>query len=175
MGARSSITRSDEMRAGDHVRVLREGRWDHAIDCGDRTVIHFVAGSGPAIRRSPLTDFARIGERVEVVPHLERVYPPREVVARAYSRLRAPPFVHMFADAEQFAAWCKSGLLPGAPAGAAAGSGPAPAGVAAAKVRAPRRRAKRRARAVGRTAGRARSRAPARAGKKAAPGRRRRR
>ena len=128
------------MLAGDHVRVLREGRWDHAIDCGDRTVIHFVGGAGTAIRRSPLADFVRVGERVEVVPHAERVYPPREVVARAYSRMCGPSFVHMFTDAEQFAVWCKSGLLQPPPAGAAPGPRPAPESAAPAKVRAPARR-----------------------------------
>ncbi len=113
------------MRTGDHVRVLKEGRWDHAIDCGDRTVIHFVAGARPAVCHTALADFARIGEPVEVVPHPERVHPAREVVARAWSRLGNPSFAHMFTGAEQFAVWCKSGLLPPAPlpaAPAAAGS-----------------------------------------------------
>jgi hypothetical protein len=156
------------MRTGDHLRVLREGRWDHAIDCGDRTVIHFAAGAGPAIRRSPLADFARTGERVEVVPHAERVYPPREVVARAYSRMRGPSFVHMFADAEQFAVWCKSGFLPPPHAGTADAPGRAPA-----KVRAPRRTGT--ARAAGRAKARAGTRKAARAAKRTAPGRRKRR
>ncbi len=137
------------MRAGDHVRVLREGRWDHAIDCGDRTVIHFVGGPGAAIRHSPLADFARIGERVEVVPHLERVHPPREVVARAYSRMGDPAFAHMFGGAEQFAVWCKSGLLP-PPSGAA--PWPLPAEAAPARVRAPAARRKK-ARSERRAAG----------------------
>ncbi len=122
------------MRVGDHVRVLREGRWDHAIDCGDHTVIHFVAGASPAVRHTALADFARIGERVEVVPHPERVYPAREVVARAYSRLGDASFGHMFASAEQFAVWCKSGLLPPVPAAA-----PGPAASAATGSRAPAR------------------------------------
>ncbi len=161
------------MRAGDHVRVLREGRWDHAIDCGDRTVIHFVGGSGAAVRHSPLGDFAGIGERVEVVPHPERVYPAREVVVRAYSRMQDPSFAHMFADAEQFAVWCKNGLLPPAATGTGGGSRPARAAAAPANVGAPRRRVERKVRAAARAGAHARPRKGAVA--KKAGGRRKRR
>lgn len=159
------------MRAGDHVRVLREGRWDHAIDCGDRTVIHFVGGPSPAVRRSALADFARIGERVEVVPHAERVYPAREVVARAYSRMGDPSFAHMFAGTEQFAVWCKSGLLPAAPAAGPGAPGSAPTKAARRKARpATPRKAK-----APRGPARGKLRRPARPAKKAARGARKRR
>jgi hypothetical protein len=159
------------MRAGDHVRVLREGRWDHAIDCGDRTVIRLVRGAtAPAIRRTAMAEFARDAGEVGVVPHRERVYPPREVVARAYSRMRDSSFVHMFADPEHFAVWCKSGLAParrGATAPLPGTSSPAPRPSPARRAAHAKRtlRVKRPIRAKGATRSKraARSRPPARA------------
>jgi hypothetical protein len=27
---------------GEHIRVLKDGRWIHAVDCGDETVLHLA-------------------------------------------------------------------------------------------------------------------------------------
>src|SRR5512142_2852548 len=102
------------MEAGDHLRALKNGVWEHAIDCGDRTVFRFTRGNGtaPEVRRTPFAEFEDGAERVEVVAHPERAYPAPMVVARAFSRIREAALVHMFADSEQFALWCKTGQLP---------------------------------------------------------------
>jgi len=107
------------MRAGDHLAARRGGERDHAIDLGDRTVLRFAPGRG--FRRLALAEFADGTDRLEVVVHRERTYPPAAVVARAFSRLSQAAFGGMFQSAEQFAAWCKSGVLP------AAATVPAPA------------------------------------------------
>jgi hypothetical protein len=102
------------MIIGDHIRVLKGGRWLHGIDCGDRTVIYFSAGADngePGVQRARLSEFASGAGQVQIVNHAERVFPPRMVVARAFSRLRESAFSQMFFDSEQFAAWCKSGRL----------------------------------------------------------------
>jgi hypothetical protein len=114
------------MKAGDHIRVRRAGGFLHGIDVGDRTVIAFEAGSGP--RRVLLARFSA-GARPEVVTHTERVYAPKQVVARAFSRFSEGAYATMFPDSEAFAVWCKAGrpagaalpplVFPAAPAGAA--------------------------------------------------------
>lgn len=98
------------MNQGDHVRALRGGVWDHAIDLGDRTVIRFVPGRG--LERGAYAGFTDGAEAVEVVVHRERVYRPPLVVARAFSRMAETAYAAMFVDPEQFAVWCKSGALP---------------------------------------------------------------
>ena len=98
------------MKAGDHIRILKDGEWQHAIDVGDRTVIHFAAAGG--VKRSRLDSLSAGAQRVEVVTHPERVYAPKMVVARAFSRFSESAFGAMFSDSESFAVWCKSGGSP---------------------------------------------------------------
>ncbi|HUL61066.1 MAG TPA: hypothetical protein VLU43_17430 [Anaeromyxobacteraceae bacterium] len=108
---------------GDHIRALKGGRWAHAIDCGDATVLHVVEDPavrpGDRIRRTYRPEFIDGAQAVEIVTHRERVYPPRSVVARAYSRLADAALASMFRDSEAFAWWCKAGRLPGASTGVA--------------------------------------------------------
>jgi len=103
---------------GDHIRARKGGGWDHAIDCGDQTVIHLVADSSvpssDRVRRSYRPVFLSGADRVEVVTHRERVFAPRQVVARAYSRARETALAGMFRDASEFASWCKTGRVNGA-------------------------------------------------------------
>jgi hypothetical protein len=149
---------------GEHIRALRRGRWMHAIDCGDETVIHLADDGSPSVvRRSYRPEFVSGAEMVEVVRHRERTFPADEVVARAYSRIADPALAAMFGDSESFAEWCATGRL-------AAATGPTAAGVAAA-ARAPaqpaRKATKRPRAAAGRKAKRPASKTSARA---AAPG-----
>jgi hypothetical protein len=113
---------------GDHIRALRGGRWNHAIDCGDATVIHVApeAPTGERVRRTYRPEFEAGADAVEVVTHRERVYSPRAVVARAFSPFRDPALSGMFLDSEAFAAWCKTGRLPEHPRNVAV----APVGIA---------------------------------------------
>jgi hypothetical protein len=113
------------MKLGDHIRVTVGGRTDHAIDCGDNTVIHLAPAVGERfeVRRSLLNQFALGAERVEVVPYGARGFPPAMVVGRAFSRLGATATGPMFASPEHFAVWCVNGLVPAAPHASA----PAPA------------------------------------------------
>lgn len=101
---------------GEHIRALKRGRWNHAIDCGDETVIHLASddASFRSVRRSYRPDFILGAEAVEVVTHRERTFPASEVVARAYSRISDPGLAAMFRDSEAFADWCVTGRL-GAP------------------------------------------------------------
>lgn len=101
------------MKAGDHLRVLKDGVWDHAIDVGDRTVIRWVPRLG--VLRSGHGEFVSGAERGEVVVHRERTFKAREVVARAFSRFAESAYGAMFQSPEQFAVWCKNGQLPAAP------------------------------------------------------------
>jgi hypothetical protein len=104
---------------GEHIRTRRDGRWSHAIDCGDETVIHLAEEAGPGaprVRRSYRPEFVSGAEAVETVTHRERTFPPGEVVARAYSRFADPALAAMFRDSEAFAAWCETGRLPAGPA-----------------------------------------------------------
>lgn len=166
------------MKAGDHLRVLKDGAWDHAIDVGDRTVIRWVPRLG--VLRSGHGEFVSGAERGEVVVHRERTFKPREVVARAFSRFAESAYAAMFASPEQFAVWCKNGQLPaaaGAPAKVAKRA-PAKAAAPVARKGAPKAAAKPAAKAAPKPAAKAKprkvaakkappSRAPAR--KKAAP------
>jgi hypothetical protein len=129
---------------GEHIRALRGGRWEHAIDCGDETVIHLADGeAAPArVRRSYRPEFVTGAAAVEVVRHRERTFPADEVVARAYSRIADAGLAAMFRDSEAFAEWCMTGRLPPATPNVAMASpadGAAPArntAVVAAKVEA---------------------------------------
>jgi len=112
------------MKAGDHIRISRDGLVEHAIDVGDRTVIHFAPGSG--VKRSRLTELAPNGARVDVVTHAERVYPAKQVVARAFSRFSESAYAAMFSDSEAFAVWCKTGQVPPRASGPTAGAVTAP-------------------------------------------------
>ncbi len=102
---------------GDHIRALRDGRWSHGIDCGDRTVIHVEVGAAPGsrVQRSYRPTFEAGAAAVEVVLHRERVYAPKAVVARAFAPIRDPALAAMFGDSEDFACWCKAGRLPERP------------------------------------------------------------
>lgn len=97
---------------GEHIRTRRDGRWSHAIDCGDETVIHLADEGTPRVRRSYRPAFLAGADAVEIVTHRERTFPPGEVVARAYSRFADPALAAMFRDSEAFAAWCATGRLP---------------------------------------------------------------
>ena len=44
--------RREERMVGEHIRALKDGRWVHAIDCGDETVLHLVEEATPP-RRTP--------------------------------------------------------------------------------------------------------------------------
>lgn len=118
---------------GEHIRTRKGGRWNHAIDCGDETVIHLsdAAPGPPRVRRSYRLDFVAGAEAVEVVTHRERTYPAKEVVARAYSRIADPALAAMFHDSEAFAEWCATGRLPLGRAGLAAAEAVLPTGSAA--------------------------------------------
>jgi hypothetical protein len=105
---------------GDHIRALKDGRWIHGIDLGTQQVLHLVEDpslpAGHRLRRTYKPDFTEGATSVEVVIHRERVFPPRMVVARAFSRLADPAVVAAFRSSEQFAAWCKASRLPAADA-----------------------------------------------------------
>jgi hypothetical protein len=116
---------------GEHIRALKDGRWNHAIDCGDETVIHLAVDGAAAsrVRRSYRPEFVAGAEAVEVVTHRERTFPASEVVARAYSRISDPGLAAMFRDSEAFAEWCVTGRLGVAPQNNAVsvpGAAPAP-------------------------------------------------
>ena len=67
-----------------------------------------------ANRVAPLTD--RVGVvPSQVVTHTERAYPPKQVVARAFSRFADSAYASMFESSESFAVWCKTGKLPAPP------------------------------------------------------------
>jgi hypothetical protein len=114
---------------GEHIRTLKGGRWNHAIDCGDETVIHLAEdGAGPSrVRRSYRPEFVAGAEVVEVVTHRARTFPDDEVVARAYSRISDPALAAMFRDSEAFASWCKTGRIPAEPPNRAIAVAPAAA------------------------------------------------
>jgi hypothetical protein len=119
---------------GDHIRTLKAGRWTHAIDCGDETVIVLAedAAQPPRVRRSYRPEFVAGADAVEIVLHRERTFPAEQVVARAYSRISDPALASMFRDSEAFAEWCTTGRLPTSAPGVAisvpggAGGTPAP-------------------------------------------------
>ncbi len=95
---------------GEHIRALKGGRWIHAIDCGDETVLHLAEDQTPRrVRRAYRREFVSGAETVERVTHRERTFPPKEVVRRAYSRAADATLAAMFRDSEAFAAWCTTG------------------------------------------------------------------
>jgi hypothetical protein len=95
---------------GEHIRALKGGRWIHAIDCGDETVLHLAEdASPPRVRRAYRPEFVAGAESVEHVTHRERTFPPAEVVRRAYSRASDPTLAAMFGDSLAFAQWCTTG------------------------------------------------------------------
>lgn len=98
---------------GEHIRALKDGRWNHAIDCGDETVIHLSeeATHPSRVRRSYRPEFVAGAAVVEVVTHRERTFPAAEVVARAYSRISDAGLSATFRDSEAFADWCVTGRL----------------------------------------------------------------
>lgn len=152
------------MALGEHLRIQVGGRYDHAIDCGDHTVLHLAmsAGSGrPEVRRSLLLDFTQGAERVDVLRHRERTYPARVVVGRAFSKLGDSAAWAMFPSPAHFVTWCLTGQAPIVPTVAAR---PLPARRApAARPRRPaagRKVAK--PKAVARPAGKPKKKAPAR-------------
>jgi hypothetical protein len=99
---------------GEHIRTLKGGRWVHAIDCGDETVLHLAEDAAPRrVRRAYRPEFVAGAEAVESVTHRERTFPPAEVVRRAYSRAADPTLAVMFRDSQAFAEWCTTGRLPG--------------------------------------------------------------
>lgn len=102
---------------GEHIRTRRDGRWVHAIDCGDATVIHLAQNGGGSSRilRTYRPEFVAGAEAVEVVTHRERTFAAKEIVARAYSRISLAALSAMFRDSEAFAEWCATGRLPPAP------------------------------------------------------------
>jgi hypothetical protein len=100
---------------GEHIRALKGGRWVHAIDCGDDTVLHLAVEPSPGrVRRVYRPEFLAGAAAVEAVTHRERTFPPAEVVRRAYSRASDPALAAMFADSESFADWCTCGRSPAA-------------------------------------------------------------
>jgi hypothetical protein len=170
---------------GQHLRVRKDGRWIHAIDCGDETVLHLGDDSPRRVRRAYRPEFVAGAEAVEPVLHRERTFAPKEIVRRAYSRAADPTLAAMFADSEAFAEWCATGRLPGprnvvlepvpaAPAAAQPAPKPAPkpAKKAAAKARPavkakPAARAKAKARPKAKAKPAAKAKATARAAKPA--------
>jgi hypothetical protein len=144
---------------GDHIRTRKDGRWSHAIDCGDQTVMFLsedpALPPGSRVQRAYRPDFVAGADAVEVVIHRERVYPPRQVVARAFSRARDPAAAAAFRTSAEFAAWCKVGragmtleeaaavvALPGAPVARERKPAPARARPKAAPARKPAAKAK---------------------------------
>jgi hypothetical protein len=99
---------------GQHIRALKGGRWIHAIDCGDETVLHLADEAAPQrVRRAYRPEFLAGSTAVEVITHRERTFPAKEIVQRAYSRASDPALAAMFRDSEAFAEWCATGRLPG--------------------------------------------------------------
>lgn len=161
---------------GEHIRTLKKGRWNHAIDCGDETVIHLAEeGATRTIRRSYRPEFISGAEVVEVVTHRQRTFPSDEVVARAYSRIADPALAAMFATSESFAHWCTTGrpLPPSAPPTSRATTAPRKATGAPARGRAPAARKARPGKSAKATAPRrSRAKAKPRKPRRAAPRRR---
>jgi hypothetical protein len=159
---------------GEHIRALKGGRWNHAIDCGDETVIHLDQDGERRARvlRAYRPEFVAGAEVVEVVTHRERTFAASEVVARAYSRIADPGLSSTFRDSEAFADWCVTGRLnaaaPSAPAAAPVAEAPSPAPAAPAT---PGKRKARKTRKAPSSAG-ARSRNGARARATRAPAKR---
>lgn len=100
---------------GQHIRILKDGRWIHAVDCGDETVLHLAEEAPPPrVRRAYRPEFVAGAATVEVVTHRERTFPAKDIVRRAYSRASDPALASMFCDSEAFVEWCTTGRLSGA-------------------------------------------------------------
>jgi hypothetical protein len=113
---------------GQHIRILKGGRWVHAVDCGDETVLHLAEEAPPPrVRRAYRPEFVAGADAVEVVTHRERTFPAKEIVKRAYSRASDPSLAAMFQDSESFVEWCTTGRLAAARNVAVAVPGVAPA------------------------------------------------
>lgn len=114
---------------GDHLRALKDGRWQHGIDLGDQRVLYLAEEPGLAsadrLRRVYRPEFTAHATRVEVVVHREPTYQAKAVVARAWSRFMDPSVLGMFRDSEQFATWCKIGRVPEVTEAAPAPAAPA--------------------------------------------------
>lgn len=127
---------------GEHIRILKDGRWVHAIDCGDQTVLHLSEETPPArVRRAYRPEFVAGASAVEVITHRERTFPAKDIVKRAYSRASDPALASMFRDSEAFVEWCTTGRL-AAPHNVALEAPGAAAPAAAAPARAPKPAAK---------------------------------
>jgi len=103
------------MALGEHLRIQVGGRYDHAVDCGDHTVLHLAMATDsgrPGVKRSLLLDFTRGAERVEVLRHRERTYPAKVVVSRAFSKLGDSAAWAMFPSPVHFVTWCLTGQAP---------------------------------------------------------------
>src|SRR5512146_2678939 len=97
---------------GQHIRILKGGRWVHAVDCGDETVLHLAEEAPPPrVRRAYRPEFVAGADAVEIVTHRERTFPAKEIVKRAYSRASDPALASMFHDSESFVEWCTTGRL----------------------------------------------------------------
>jgi hypothetical protein len=170
---------------GAHIRALKDGRWVHAIDCGDETVLHLAEDAAPRrVRRAYRPEFVAGAESVELVTHRERTFPPKEVVRRAYSRAADPTLATMFGDSQAFAQWCTTGRLsgeqnvalnvstfaPAAPAAPSRSNGVTRAAKPPSKpAPAPRAKAKVKVKARAKPAAKAQKARPARATKRKAP------
>jgi hypothetical protein len=109
---------------GQHIRILRGGRWIHAVDCGDETVLHLAEEAPPPrVRRAYRPEFVAGAVAVEVVTHRERTFAAKEIVKRAYSRASDPALASMFPDSEAFVEWCTTGRETGARNVALVGAG----------------------------------------------------
>jgi hypothetical protein len=127
---------------GEHIRALKAGRWLHAIDCGDETVLHLAEDAAPRrVRRAYRPEFVAGAQAVELVTHRERTFPPEEIVRRAYSRASDPTLATMFGDSQAFAEWCTTGRVVGPHNVAVPGLAPAVAPEATTAVRKPRGKA----------------------------------
>lgn len=162
---------------GQHIRILKGGRWVHAVDCGDETVLHLVEEAPPPrVRRAYRPEFVAGADAVEVVTHREPTFPAKEIVKRAYSRASDPALAVMFRDSESFVEWCTTGRLATARNIALEVPGVAPAAPAQRKAPAPRSNgkpaappAKRGAKAAPKARAKARSAPAAKAQTKPAP------
>jgi Lecithin retinol acyltransferase len=95
------------MAMGDHIRVPQYGILTHdGIDCGEGRVVEY-SKEQRCIRETSFEEFAN-GRRVSVVRY-RASYEPREVVARARSRVGEREYHLVGNNCEHFATWCKAG------------------------------------------------------------------
>jgi hypothetical protein len=102
-----------EPALGAHLETPRLGYRHHGVYIGGGRVVHYAGFSsrwraGP-IEEVPLSSFA-LGHPVRVVDHADRTYLPREVVARARSRVGERNYRLLSNNCEHFSNWCVSGL-----------------------------------------------------------------